>query len=493
LPDLNLLGSLDYLIRYPHGCLEQTTSRVFPLLYLKDIGELLESRYGGGQVQISQRGAEIDLYVQAGIQRLLSMLKVDGWFGMWPGSGGRWYWGTVYAMHFLVEARRAGVDVPEREMSQVLDRLAAEVLKPSSWKNRSETTYAAYVLALAGRDEGLEGRISFLLEKDQVETSSGNQGLSTEGRFLLGAALSALGQAQKARTILGDVLPAPTSIRQTAGALSSPARESALMLSTLLEVDPASPQVVALVTRLHGYRVDGRWGNTQENAYALLALGKYASHHGDVGSNYTASVRIGDSDPLTMEAGETRVVEGDYSGQEINVRLEGDGILYWFLVDEGVPADGKVEEVDSGLEVRRRYFDSAGNQIVDGTVSHGDVVQVEVSLKSSSSQTNIVVTDLLPAGLEVENPRLSPPKKTRTDQSKGPTFLKPSHMDIRDDRVLLYISRLGTGNAVYRYAARAVTRGDFTLPVITAESMYDESVFSRHGAGRLIVGGTRKD
>ena len=66
-------------------------------------------------------------------------------------------------------------------------------------------------------------------------------------------------------------------------------------------------------------------------------------------------------------------------------------------------------------------------------------------------------------------------------------------MDIRDDRVLFYVSRMDRGHAVYRYAARAVTRGDFTLPVITAESMYDAGIFSRHGAGRLIVGGTRKD
>ena len=492
IPDLDLLGSLHYLISYPHGCLEQTTSKVFPLLYLKELGEMLSSQYGSAQVSLGQRGAEIDMYVQTGINRLLSMLNVNGWFGMWPGYRTRWYWGTVYAAHFLVEARKAGIDVPEQELGQVLDALAEEVREASIWGKRRQGAYAIYVLALAGRDEGLEGRISFLLEKDQAETVSGKPGLSTEDRFLLGAALSALGRAQKARTILGEALPAPTGERQTHGALTSPARESALMLSTLLDVDPASPQVAALVTRLHGYRVSGRWGNTQENAYALLALGKYARQHGNEGSNYTASIRVGEAAVLVLEAGESKVLEGDYSGQTVSVSLEGDGVLHWFLVEEGVPVDGKVEELDSGLEVRRRYLDGDGNEVVDGTVSHGEVVQVEVSLKSSSNHSNLVITDLLPAGLEVENPRLSPPKK-EDKKSQDPRILKLAHMDIRDDRVLFYVPRMLRGHAVYRYAARAVTRGDFILPVITAESMYDAGIFSRHGAGRLIVGGTRKD
>ena len=304
---------------------------------------MLSSQYGSSQVSVGQRGAEIDMYVQTGINRLLSMLSVNGWFGMWPGYTSRWYWGTVYAAHFLVEARKAGIDVPEQELDQVLDALAKEVREASVWRKRRQAAYAIYVLALAGRDEGLEGRISFLFEKDQAETASGKSGLSTEDRFLLGAALSALGRAQKARTILGEALPAPTAEKQTHGALTSPARESALMLSTLLDVDPTSPQVAALVTRLHGYRVSGRWGNTQENAYALLALGKYASQYGNGGANYTASIRVGDTDAVVLDAGESKVLEGDYSGQTVSVSLEGDGVLHWFLVEEGVPVDGKVE------------------------------------------------------------------------------------------------------------------------------------------------------
>ena len=493
MPDIDLLGSLHYLIRYPHGCLEQTTSKVFPLLYLKDLGELLDIQYGGGRPSISQRGAEIDMYVQRGIQRLLSMLSREGWFTMWPGYGRPWHWGTVYAAHFLVEAQKAGIDVPEQELEQVLDYLAAR--KDSRGASRMESAYAVYVLALAGREEGLEGRISFLLESDEKETSAGERSLSSEGRFLLGAALSALGQEQKARIVLGEILPEPTDVRQTEGALRSPAREAALMLSTLLDVDPTSPQVVALVTRLHGYKVRGRWGNTQENAYALLALGKYAQQSLAAGSNYTATIRVAEADPFVLEAGENKVIEGDYSGQSINVSLEGDGTLYWFLVEEGVPSDGEVEEVDSGLAVRRRYFDGDGNEIFDGTVSHGDIVQVEVSLRGARRLSNLVITDLLPAGLEVENPRLALSEKTGKkvgEKAKGARSLKVAHMDIRDDRVIFYIPSLDPGSGVYRYAARAVTRGDFKVPVIAAESMYDEGVFSRNGAGRLIVGGAGK-
>ena len=186
------------------------------------------------------------------------------------------------------------------------------------------------------------------------------------------------------------------------------------------------------------------------------------------------------------------MIEGDYSGQTIRVNLEGDGVLHWFLVEEGVPLDGVVEEVDQGLAVRRRYLDSDGNEIHDGTVRHGDIVQVEVSLESARRLSNLVITDLLPAGLEVENPRRSPqgklpPEGKGDKKASGPAQIVTAHMDIRDDRVILYVPTF-VGKGIYRYIARAVTMGDFQVPVVAAESMYDPGIYSRNGSGRLIVG-----
>ncbi len=491
---LDLLGSLHYLIKYPHGCLEQTTSSVFPLVYLKDLGGMLDLQYGRDHPSIGNRGAEIDVFIQAGIQRIMSMRTGAGWLSMWPGGSSAWHWGTVYATHFLVEAKKAGIEVPESVLSEILTVLAHKVKNGEQWakghysqSSSLVSAYAVYVLALAGRDDGLEDQISSALEHHDVTQNS-----SAQTRFLLGAALSALGREQKARTVLGEELPPPSTDRQTAAALSSPPREAALLLSALLDVDPASTQVAALVERLNGYKVGNRWGNTQENAFAILALGKYARQSAAAGSNYTASLRVGGADPVVLEAGESEVIEGDYSGESIQVSMEGTGRLHWFLVEEGVPLNGIVEQVDKGLAVRRRYLDGDGKEIPDGTVRHGDIVQVELSLESSRTLSNLVITDLLPAGLEVENPRLSPQGKLPSGakvkgKASGPAQIVTAHMDIRDDRVLLYVPSF-RGKGVYRYVARAVTMGDFMVPMVAAESMYDPGVYSRGGSGRLIVG-----
>ncbi len=495
MPSLDLLGSLDYLIRYPHGCLEQTTSSVFPLVYLKDLGGMLDLQYGRGEPSIRNRSAEIDVFIQAGIQRIMSMRSGSGWLSMWPGGSSVWHWGTVYATHFLVEAQKAGIEVPESVLSEILTVLARKVKAGGQWVPQRHygqssglvSAYAVYVLALAGRDDGLEDQISAALEHhDRTQYSS------AQTRFLLGAALSALGREQKARTVLGEELPPPSTVRQTAAALSSPPREAALLLSALIDVDPASAQVAALVERLNGYRVGNRWGNTQENAFAILALGKYARQSAAAGSNYTASLRVAGADPFVLEAGESKVIEGDYSGESIQVDLEGDGRLHWFLVEEGVPLNGVVEQVDQGLAVRRRYLDGDGKEIPDGTVRQGDIVQVELRLSASRVLSNLVITDLLPAGLEVENPRLSPqgklpPRAKGSGKTSGPTQIVTAHMDIRDDRVILYVPSF-RGEGVYRYVARAVTMGDFMVPMVAAESMYEPGVYSRGGSGRLIVG-----
>ena len=486
MPGIDLLGSLHYLIKYPHGCLEQTTSSVFPLVYLKDLGGMLDLQYGRKKTFIGNRAAEIDVFIQAGIQRIMSMRTSGGWLSMWPGGQRPWLWATVYATHFLVEAKKSGIEVPEPALSEILNVLARKV-KAGGQSNALLSAYAVYVLALAGRDDGLEDQISSALEHHDTSHYS-----AAQTRFLLGAALSALGRQQKARTVLGEELPPPSTERQTKSSLSSPPREAALLLSALLEVDPASPQVAALVERLNGYRVENRWGNTQENAFAILALGKYARQRSASGSNYTASLRVAGADLVVLEAGESEVIEGDYSGETIEVSMEGDGHLNWFLVEEGVPLNGVSEPIDQGLAVRRRYLDGDGKEIPDGTVRQGDVVQVELSLQSSRALSNLVITDLLPAGLEVENPRLSPQVKVPVlkkgeRKASGPAQIVTAHMDIRDDRVLLYVPSF-RGEGVYRYVARAVTMGDFVVPMVSAESMYDPGVHSRNGSGRFIVG-----
>jgi len=508
-PDIELLGSLGYLLRYPHGCLEQTTSRAFPLLYLRDLAGLIDDRHGGGSSGVVDNEQRIDAYLHAGIDRLRSFLARDGWMYMWPGARRAWVWGTVYAAHFLVEARRLGHDVPQEELERILDTLEESLARgESGTASGLERAYAIYVLAQAGRTEGLAGVIEALLAQRPEVVAGAENGDSAgvdrtaEARFLLAASWMALNEIGRARAALGEQIPAPEVARDRAGVLRSPARQSALLLSTLLDVAPSSPWVASLVTRLKGLRVGGRWGTTQENAFALLALGKYAKLRRARGSSYTATVRVDGEDPITIAATDAHTLEEDLTGKRVRVDLEGPGTLYWFLVEEGVPTGVDVDDIDSGLQVRRRYLDARGEDISGRAVRQGEILQVEILVTTNRSLRNLVITDLLPAGLEVENPRLvgglavAGSRQTAT-VSSGATrtskALDVVHLELRDDRVLVHSSGIESGTSVFRYAARAVTRGDFRIPMIAAESMYDPGVYSRHGAGRMVIAAAPAD
>ncbi|MCZ6793803.1 MAG: MG2 domain-containing protein [Planctomycetota bacterium] len=485
-PDLDLLGSLSYVLRYPHGCLEQTTSRAFPLLRLADLAALLREGYGRSAADgLPEAEEEIDLRVQAGIERILSMQGAGGWLATWPGGRSPWKWASAYAAHFLVEARKAGHDVPREELDELLDYLRDGLVRARPGRaTMLERSYAAFVLAVAGREEArraLEPLDARAEERREVGDESSGWG---EARFLVGAAWMALGEGERARRILGEELPPPELSRQLGGSLRSPARQAAILLSVAVDVDAHGPRVAALVERLKDYRVGGHWSNTQENAFALLALGKYAALVQKAGQNYTATIEVGEREPLHVTAGETRVVEGDLSGSRVRVTVEGDGTLYWFLREEGVPADGRVEEVDSGLRVRRRFLDAAGAELPEARFERGQLIQVEIRLETARRLENLVVVDLPPAGLEVENPRL---RGARRLVERGEYPLEPSHLDIRDDRVILHFDLPRRGAATYRYAARAVTAGEFALPVVMAESLYDPGIYSRHGAGTVRV------
>ncbi len=149
------------------------------------------------------------------------------------------------------------------------------------------------------------------------------------------------------------------------------------------------------------------------------------------------------------------------------------------------PADS-----DHGLKVRRRYFDTHGEPIRNGVVRSGDLVIVELSMESTSSLDNVVIEDLLPAGLEVENPRLltTDAEAAKADppaDHNAPVF-EDSRLDIKDDRLIVVGHLNSTGVGQYRYAARAVTSGTFIMPPVRAECMYDIGTSSLSGGGGTL-------
>lgn len=473
---VELGGSLNYLLNYPYGCLEQTTSKSFPLLYLFD---LAEQTHPG-----SMDRREVSNLVQAGIHRILSMQRDDGSFSLWPG-GEPYPWGSMYATHFLVEAGKAGHRLPEERVKSACDYVEKWMAQPTDPEagpgdgdQSYNRAYACYVLALAGRPQH-----SWMSRLGEQEAA-----LPHDARVNLAAAWTAAGRRREGSRLLGNaaIARAPAQDRQTGGSLRSNVRDDAMLLTTWMDLDPENAAIPGLVRRIESSRVQGRWYTTQENAVALLALGKYCSRLAK--ERRPLSGRLAWNGAWTSgfaATNEYHAVFDKPSGGSVTIRNEGGGPIYYYWKSEGIPADGQVPEEDHGLKVRRELLDLSGRAPAADPLRQGELAVVQVTLETDGSEVdNVVVEDLLPAGLEIENANLKTSQAVTWCRERQTLHLL--HTDARDDRLVAFTGRF-SGKQTYFYAVRAVTPGEFVRPALLATCMYDPGIRSASGAGRIRV------
>jgi len=470
-------GSLQYLLEYPHGCAEQTVSRAFPLLYYADLAARVAPQL------FADRSA--DYYVNEAIDKLESMQLPSGGFSYWPASTDENEWATLWAAHFLVEARRAGYLVQDSAWDAMFARLRAFVSE-STWSEDDaqaalrleRKVYALYVLALMERPDA--GAAAYV-------ATNQSERLEPWARMLLAAAFRYAGDAAAAARLLPKSFAPQTYRRESGGNFNSDVRADALMLSMLADVDPSNPAAATLAGRLSAAARLDRYGNTQENALALLALGKLlrrsaaSSFHGSVSRGLLKGGLAFDEKGLTLS-------DPDLAGAKLEVKISGGGPCYYFWQVEGVAQGAPVKEYDVDLAVRRRLLDRSGAELDYRNVPQGALLIAEITLKSPEDLENVVVTDMLPAGLEIENPRLQSRENFDWIQADGKyAELYPQHVDMRDDRLLLFAGLNAGREYRYYYALRAVTAGDFALPPVKAESMYDPTRSSLASSGAISV------
>jgi uncharacterized protein YfaS (alpha-2-macroglobulin family) len=487
-PSLQLPQGLDYLERYPYGCLEQTTSTLFPLAYLSDIG----SQIAPGLFE-KQR---VDEKIQSGITRLIGMQTANGGLAMWPAYRDPWPWGSVYAAHFLIEAQTAGHPVPEEFRKQLLAYVRNLLNQSSDDPQMLETqAYACYVLALAGKPE--RQVMSRLTEVVNTPRPDGMI-FSGQARLHLASAWFAAGRRDLAESLIPQTLPAPRQNRSLAGSIGSPVRDRAILVNTLLAVQPDHPALPELVQQLADSGVHGQWRSTQDTAFAVLALGRYLRQSktsspytsAELSSNGTQLGEAVDGKPLLWDAGK-KDVPLPPDGTKLAIHVTGPANtkahISWLQV--GVPLSPP-PPADHGMTIRRRLFDERGKPLNANRVHSGDLVQVELTIGSNTALEHIAIDDLLPAGLEIENPRLKTTAADTTDQpQEGRIFnrFSDARLDMRDDRLVLIGNLSGAGTGTYVYTARAVTPGTFVLPPAHAECMYDSAINSISAGGTFEV------
>ncbi|MBR1657697.1 MAG: hypothetical protein IJ697_04440 [Synergistaceae bacterium] len=453
-PAVNINQAVTFLNSYPYGCLEQTISGAWPFLILPDaVAELDPTAFS--DYQVKERA-------EAAITRIQSMQLYNGSFAMWPGTNQPYNWGSVYAAHFLLSAQHAGVNFPEEMLTGVMNWIREFLASMPEYQYDGEEkddltakAYAVYVLALNG--EKPLGWIEYLRENQA--------GLLQSGHIYLAGARSVVdGKADALREL---------NIGRTTGysgmTLESEARNTALLLSMWLDVDPQAPEVTELALKLSKLR----WYSTQDNAMAITALARYNVEAASAKSDIKASVNTETSDKpiLTYKSNSGSAgVNIDQLPKGTSILIEADGTgqgCYSWNITGNPKTQPKPERRNVNIECL--YYDEAGNVLNPSQpVEHGKIVQVILGVKPSMTVNNLAVSYLLPAGFEIENPRLD---DGMNDSGNSSGVVS----DIRDDRLVLFFGRL-SGEMSYGFKMRAVTRGTFRVPQVSAVGMYDASV-----------------
>ena len=475
-PVVELGDQLRYLVQYPYGCTEQTISAAFPQLYYGDLADLMRKGRGAETMNANS-------HIIEAIRKIKMRQLYNGAVTLWDGEGREDWWTTIYAAHFLLEARKAGFDVDNGLLGTLLQYISNRMKNRetiSYYYNRDqnrkiapkEVAYGLYVLALAGKTN---------VPAMNYYKSNPTQ-LALDSRYLLAAAYAQAGDRRSFISMLPAAFSGEESVPQTGGSYYSDIRDEAVALNALLETDPGNAQVPLMVKHVAEKLKSRRWLSTQERAFAFLALGKHA--RSAAASSATAEIRVNGS--VKGKAGESawRGDAAQLGGNEIEIISKGSGRLYYFWQAEGVSVSGRYVEEDSYLKVRRRFFDRYGKPLAGNSFRQNDLVVVAITLEHSFNTPieNIVITDLLPAGFEIENPR--------TRELPGMEWIRdasvPTALDVRDDRIHFFVDATG-GRQTYYYAVRAVSPGQYRMGPVSADAMYNGEYHSYHGAGLVRV------
>ncbi|MBI1319387.1 MAG: hypothetical protein GC168_10645 [Candidatus Hydrogenedens sp.] len=467
-PALRVYNALKYLIGYPYGCVEQTTSSCFPLYLLRKSSALMD------ETLPDQR--RIEVYLNRGIDRLLSMQTTSGGLGYWPGARTPDRYGSVYALHFLtLIANDRELELPEAPY----DRLRNYVRRLSQETSDQSTSglylraYACFVLALGGDQEamGQIGRFDNIV-------------LPESARYLLAAAIAMqTGDQARAMEYLATKPMQPYTTYERAGTLNSAGRATAVKLMALMQMNAPEERVQPLVTELTAVLSQPHYANTQEIAFASAAMGTYLSRLAEgAGAQGTVS---GPEGERAFGGREIFTLEHEGPGGAYTVSNTGDAPVYVSVETGGMPLQPNTGAVsEGGLALQRSIATLDGTAVADGRVKQGESYLVTLELTGPVGLENVVIADLLPAGFEIENPRLDAEVLALAGADN---MAQPNYLDIRDDRLIIAFDRLPGHTTRYGYVVRAVTPGSYTHPASSAECMYDAAYRATTAAGRIEV------
>ncbi len=498
-----------YLWSYPYECAEQIASRVLATVALRDA--LSAFHAAGLPDPRTMRDS-----VQQDVRRLERLQNADGGFSFWGPGHRSWPFVSTHAARALVRARDAGYPVDPQVLERArlyLDRMEQAV--NGTWPRHAYESVLAYMLnvrtLLGDPDPAGAARVLGYLRIQEAPLEALAWMLPVLARD---SAYAELARAVH-RQILDRVTETAASAHFITGydegdylTLYSSRRTDAVVLDALLRYDPHNRLNPKLVRGLLDHRTRGRWDNTQENVFVLLALGRYFDTLERTRPDFTARVWLGQqfaaegafqghgADRLAVDVPMTWLTRGT-PRQDLVIQKDGIGRLYYRVGLRYAPARLDTPPADEGFAVERTYepVDDSADVVHehDGrwTIRAGARVRVRVRFAADGRRTHVALVDPLPAGLEPLNPEL---RGSGEDVPRRPVYIFasgwspwPEHQSLRDDRAEAFTSLLYGGVYTFTYLARATTRGEYIVPPPHVEEMYHPETFGRGSVARVRV------
>jgi uncharacterized protein YfaS (alpha-2-macroglobulin family) len=466
IPSINLEKKLEFLINYPHGCSEQTTSAAFPQLYLKNVRN--------NDPRFLQK---ISDNVRQAINVISARQMTSGGIAMWPGAYQPDNWITSYTGHFMIEAEKNGYSIPSgfrKKWVNFQSRLANDWRHDPMYKyTMNDQAYRLFTLALAGEPE--RGAMNRLREAQDLPQLS---------RWLLSAAFALSGRPEAAQGLL-DVRTTSTEPEYRWYYYGSELRDRSVILyalSILKNEEAALPVLKEVCDRFN----NAGWYSTQDASWALIAWMKFMEMmQGGQGNESRISVTLnGETSehslkPEKVDRSDLKINEGSNS---LVVSNTSDKPVYVTLTKKGIPLSPDATAVKKGLSMTVSYFDLQMKPLDHTSIVQGQdfMMVVQVTNNTFSRVENIALTQMVPSGWEIRNTRLF-------DAEYGIKDSEYDYRDFRDDRINTYFS-LGTGKSVKFVAIlNAAYSGVFQQPSIWCEAMYTPDIYARVPGERVKV------
>lgn len=514
-----LTDAVLYLVNYSYGCAEQRSSRIIAIAALRDVLTAFKAK------DFPSPG-ELEAQVADDLKALKGMQNDDGGFGFWKRGEFSWPYLSLHVAHALARARQEGFAVPEEMFAKSRQYLTLlELQIPANYSlatRRALIAYSLYVRMQMGERDTAGAR--------KLIKEAGLENLSLEA---VGWLLSVLSNDKDSSSEVNAIRHLLNNrVSETAGTahfvcsysdddyliLNSDRRADGIILEALIGDQPQNDLIPKLVQGLLAHRIKGRWENTQENVFTLLALDRYFNTFEKTTPSFVARVWLGNAYageqdfkgrstdrqlvnvPMRYLIENTDLTDGT---RNLIVSKEGQGRLYYRIGLNYAPADLNLKAAEYGFTVSRTYeaIDDPGDVSRDAEnvwhIKAGARVRVRLSLVAPARRYHVALTDPLPAGFESLNPALAmieriPADKrdVASDESDGwrqAQLLWFDHQNLRDERAEVFTSLLWEGVYHYSYVARATTPGLFVVPPAKAEEMYHPETFGRGKTDRVRV------